>query len=69
MVLGLCSGWLAGNNTINLDFWASFSLVHFFWKSKRNEQDYFGQAKESNMIIWRSKRTDPPADGEFSEAK
>jgi hypothetical protein len=25
-------------NSLNLSFPASFSLVHFFWRSKRNEQ-------------------------------
>ncbi len=34
-----------------LSFPASFSLVHFFWRSKRNEQDNFGRA------------TDPPDGG------
>jgi hypothetical protein len=28
------------------DLWLPFSLVRFFWASKRNEQGYFGQAKE-----------------------
>ena len=38
MALRPCSGWPVGCKAINLDFLASFSLVHFFWTSKRNEQ-------------------------------
>ena len=33
MVLGLCSGGLVCNNTINLDFWAPF-LWFFLWTNK-----------------------------------
>ena len=52
MVLGLCSGWLVGNNTINLDFWAHF-LCYFLLalkeskeiKTRTAQRDEFGNAK------------------------
>ena len=37
MALRPCSGWPVCCKAINLDFLASFSLVHFFWTWKRNE--------------------------------
>jgi hypothetical protein len=62
---------------VNLSFPASFSLVHFFWRSKRNEQLNLGQAKESDNGFRRAKneqrkigkRTDPPIGGELSSAQ
>jgi hypothetical protein len=37
MVLGLCWGWLVGNNTINLDFWAHF-LCYFLLALKESKK-------------------------------
>jgi hypothetical protein len=33
------------NDNPKKDLWLPFSLVRFFWASKRNEQGYFGRAK------------------------
>jgi hypothetical protein len=55
MALGPGSGWLVGNKAINLDFLASFSLVHFFWTGKRNEQ--LNRFAASKMLIYFQKRS------------
>jgi len=56
----LCSGRTDGQN---LSFPASFSLVHFFWRSKRNEQESL-QDKESNMLFGRAKPQRPALSAE-----